>query len=128
MADLQKTRLALMALVKELDPDVECNIAAKAVQGSYVMTLTRGGEEQMVKVSEKELSSFENDEKLRQKIEERVLTAIDELPGGFDAEEDSEEEDFDEEDMEEGEDEDFEEDEDDDAEEEEEEEAGDDDR
>ncbi len=118
MADLQKARLALVALVKELDPDVECNIASKAVQGNYVVTLTRGGEEQMVKVSEKELTNFENDDKLHQIIEERVLTAIDELPGGFDPEEDTEEEDFDEEDMEED-DEDLEDD--DDAEEEEEE-------
>ena len=127
MADLQKARLALMAMVKELDPDVECNIASKAAQGSYVVTLTRGGEEQMVKVSEKELGTFEADEKLHQKIEERLLTAIDELPGGFDSEEDSEEEeDFDEEDMEDGDDEEIDEEE--DFEEEEEEEEGDDDR
>src|SRR5687768_10877337 len=122
MADLQKARLALMALVKELDPDVECNIASKAAQGSYVVTLTRGGEEQMVKVSEKELGNFEADEKLHQKIEERLLTAIDELPGGFDSEEDSEEEDFDEEDMEDGDDEENDEEEEDFEEEEEEEE------
>jgi hypothetical protein len=96
MADLQKARSAFLAMVKDLDPDVECSIAAKPVQGSYLVTLSREGEEQVVKVSEKELATFEADENLHQKLEERVLTAIDELPGGF-AEAEDEEEEFEEE-------------------------------
>jgi len=121
MADIKKARAAFMELVEDLDPEVKCMFPAKATQGSYVIELSREGddEKQTVKVSEKDLLNLGGDEDVRQKIEERVMAAIDKLPEP--AEDSEDEEEFDEEDIEEGEEEeDFE----DEEEEEEEEEAG----
>ncbi len=116
MADPKKARLAFMEMVEDLDPNVECVIPPKAVQGSYNVELTRGDEKQVVKVSEKDLLALEGDEDVRQKVEERVMAAIEKLPEAFEQEEEEEEE-IDEEDLEDEED-------DEDLEEEEEEEGG----
>ncbi len=128
MADLKKARSTFMELIEDLDPNVECTIPPKPVQGNFLVELTRADEKQTVKVSEKEILALEDDEDVRQKVEERVLAAIDKLPEAFaEKEEDVEDEELDEEALDEEEDldEDVEEDEDleEDEEEEEEEEA-----
>jgi len=83
MADIQKARSAFVAMVRGLDPDLDCTIPPKSNNGTFLVTLSRQGEEQIVKVAEKELISFETDERLHQKLEERVLSAIEELPAPF---------------------------------------------
>ena len=108
MPDLKKARASFLELVEDLDPDVKVTFPAKATQGNYLVELTRGGEEkQVVKVSEKDLLKLEDDEDLRQVIEERVLSAIDKLPDDGDEgdvdDEEIDEEDVDDEDIEEGE-------------------------
>ena len=40
MADLKKARLAFMELVEDLDPNVECVIPPKVVQGNYNIELS----------------------------------------------------------------------------------------
>jgi uncharacterized membrane-anchored protein YjiN (DUF445 family) len=116
MADLKKARASFLELVEDLDPDVKVTFPAKATQGNYLIELTRGDAEvkQVVKVSEKDLLKLEDDEDLRQVIEERVLAAIDKLPDdgeeGDIEDEDLDEEDADDEELEEElEDDDFEE-------------------
>jgi hypothetical protein len=100
MPDLKKARASFLELVEDLDPDVKVTFPAKATQGNYLIELTRGGEEkQVVKISEKDLLKLEDDEDLRQVIEERVLSAIDKLPDDGD-EGDVEDEELDEEDVE----------------------------
>jgi hypothetical protein len=121
MADIKKARAAFMEMVEDLDPEVKCMFPAKATQGNYVIELSREGddEKQTVKVSEKDLLNLEEDEDVRQKLEERVMAAVDKLPEPSEDSEDEEE--FDEDELEEGDEEEDVEDE----EEEEEEEAGD---
>ena len=119
MADIKKARSTFLELIEDLDPDVECVIPPKPSQGNYLIELSRADGKQVVKVSEKELLAIE-DEGVRQKVEERVLTAIEKLPdasGDEDEEEDEDfDEDFDEEELDEDEDEEEEEEEEDDEE------------
>ncbi len=117
MADLQKALAAFKLMVTDLDPNTECSISEKPVQGSFPITLKRGGEEQVIKVAEKELLAIESDEKVHQKLEDRIMSALDELPEVYeepiepeDEEEEDEELEFDEE-LEEDEEEDTEDDE-----------------
>jgi hypothetical protein len=119
MPDLKKARMAFMELIEDLDPAVECVIPPKPAQGNYLIELTRADEKQVVKVSEKELMAIEDDEDIRQKLEERVTSAIEKLPEAAAEAADEEDEEFDEEAFDE---EDEDEDEEDDLEEEEEEE------
>jgi hypothetical protein len=92
MADIKKARAAFLEMVEDLDPDVKCTFPQKATQGNYLIELARGDEKQVVKVNEKDLAKFEDDDDLRQKIEERVMAAIDKLPEPPEEDEDEDEE------------------------------------